>query len=82
MDTCLMSMTWNTDGLTHSVVVPANPERTKRFIRAVQGHCHGVAINPNLFSLTVDSFQEPKFHTGSTSNLQIKPLGWSYGLVE
>ena len=43
---------------------------TMIYIGAVQGHSHGVSINPTLFSLKQKplSWKEPVFHTGSSFN--------------
>ena len=52
------------------------------FLRAVQGHCHSVTINPALLSLkeTLLSWKEHVFHTGSSSNKKsIMDLRVHYG---
>ena len=53
-------------------------------IRALQGHSHGVAINPNLFSLKQIplGWKEHTFHTGSSFNHNSVPEKgqWAGGL--
>ena len=78
-----------TTGLAQAVVLPTNPEwsfvrgqnGTIMYIRAVQGHSHGVAINPHLFSLkTIPlNWKEHAFHTGSSSNNKSVFEKWSMG---
>ena len=56
-------------------------------IRALQGHSHGVVINPNLFSLKQIplNWKEHMYHTGSSSNyksLQKRTVDWQQDSVQ
>ena len=81
-----------TVGLTYSVVLPTTPEwiicdcqtATTVYIRALQGHSQGVAINPDLFSSKqiLWNWKELILHTGGSSNYKsiLEDGLWAGGL--
>ena len=73
--------------LTYSDVLPTNPEGsivriedgTTIYIRALQGHSHGVETNPNLLSLKRIplNWKRTSIPHGQIFQLQINPRGCS-----